>query len=549
MIDSDRHEDLGKMYSPDDQGEYTSLDEAPRFSMQGLSDVLADVGEGTDETPAEEYAMMLEVMMVDHPGWPHPAAFSWNAGMVMHILKSDPVPRELEHVQVDSLGTAYLFFYDKQGHWGLRPTYAIWIHVEEAFSEWISCSANFNISLLPPMEVWWQAVAASDHQRLRGQAENLVHNIPVVNAGESDSLGQLVGSAPQQAGRASAVEEVAEARLTSCTGAAQPCGQPPKPHCTVVGGGGSPPSSPDRGALDSDGYSTVSETAGHQHRCRGHRGSREKKWLVPARLDMLIFNSTNPGAEVMYTLWHFDVDAFLEQYDKASMCPHIFASLHGYPRKWACMLDEGKDISMQDLLMHMEKTFGNKHDYDAMIRTLYEVQQKEDETVEEYMLCILDAVTVIHRAYLECLPDQGRDLKKDRFYHGLHPYLHDALSFAMAEWPEREQACPMFDTLYTLTKKLEAGQLACIHQYTPSSNMYREKHRSYPVPAGRVAALEEEGLVLTDPVSGEDSESEVEVIDGLNMHLAQAMSRYQREEQKCFVCGSPGLAWPTPQCF
>ena len=112
---------------------------------------------------------------------------------------------------------------------------------------------------------------------------------------------------------------------------------------------------------------------------------------------------------------------------------------------------------MQDLLMHMEKTFGNKRDYDTMIRTLYEVQQREDETLEEYMLCIHDAIAVIHHAYLERLPDQGRDLKKDRFYHGLHPYLHDTLSFAMAELPKREQAYPIFDTLYTLTKKLEAG--------------------------------------------------------------------------------------------
>ena len=92
-----------------------------------------------------------------------------------------------------------------------------------------------------------------------------------------------------------------------------------------------------------------------------------------------------------------------------------------------------------------------------MIRTLYEVQQKEDETVEEYMLHIHDAVTVIHHVYLERLPDRGRDLKKDRFYHGLCPYLHDTFSFAMVELPEREQACPTFDTLYTLPKKLEAG--------------------------------------------------------------------------------------------
>ena len=125
--------------------------------MQGLSNALADVGEGMDETPAEEYTMMLEVTMADCPGQPHPPAFSWNAGMVMHVLKSDLVLRELEHVQVDGLGTAYLFFYDKQGHWGLRQdaAHVIRTHVEEAFSEWISHSAHFTISLFPLMEVWW----------------------------------------------------------------------------------------------------------------------------------------------------------------------------------------------------------------------------------------------------------------------------------------------------------------------------------------------------------------------------------------------------------
>ena len=145
------------MYSPDDQGEYMSLNEALQFSVQGLSDVLAGVGEGKDETPAEEYAIMLEVMMADYPGQLRPPTFSWNAGMVMHVLKSDPVLRELKHMQVDGPGTAYLFFYDKQGHQGLSQdtAHAIWAHMEEAFSEWILHSAHFTISLFPLMEVWW----------------------------------------------------------------------------------------------------------------------------------------------------------------------------------------------------------------------------------------------------------------------------------------------------------------------------------------------------------------------------------------------------------
>ena len=75
---------------------------------------------------------------------------------------------------------------------------------------------------------------------------------------------------------------------------------------------------------------------------------------------MPIFKSTDPGAEVTYTLWYFDVDTFLEQHDEASMHPHIFASLHGYPGKWAHTLDEGKDISAgpadahgEDVQQHM----------------------------------------------------------------------------------------------------------------------------------------------------------------------------------------------------
>ena len=140
------------------------MDEAPQFSMQGLSDVLAEVGGEMEDTPMEEYAMMLEVTMANHPGWPRPPSFSWNVGMVMHVLKSNPVLRELEHIQVDGLGTAYLSFYDKQGHCGLGQDtmHAIRTHVEEAFSEWISHSAHFTISLFALREAWRWVVATSD---------------------------------------------------------------------------------------------------------------------------------------------------------------------------------------------------------------------------------------------------------------------------------------------------------------------------------------------------------------------------------------------------
>ena len=110
----------------------------------------------------------------------------------------------------------------------------------------------------------------------------------------------------------------------------------------------------------------------------------------------------------------------------------------------------------------------------------------------------------------------------------------------MAELPEREQAWPTFYTLYTLAKKLEAGQLAHTHRYTTSSKAYRDKHRCYLMPASQVAALEEEGSASSDQVTGEDSESKVEGVGGINVHLAQVMSHYQQEERQCFMCGLPG---------
>ena len=75
--------------------------------------------------------------MADHPGCPHPPAFSWNTGMVLYVLKNDPMLRDLKHIQVDGPRMAYLFSFNKQGSQGLshEAAQAIRAHVGEAFTE------------------------------------------------------------------------------------------------------------------------------------------------------------------------------------------------------------------------------------------------------------------------------------------------------------------------------------------------------------------------------------------------------------------------------
>ena len=165
-MEPNKGEESSEMYSPDNQGEYMPEVGTPGYSIQGLSDALTalDAEMTVVQPPSEEYTLLLEFTMANCPGHLCPPAFSWNVGMVMHILKCDPALRDLEYIQVDGPGTAYLFFFNKQGHKGLtlEATQTLWTHMGEAFTEWISCSAHFAVILLPLAEGWCRANAMSE---------------------------------------------------------------------------------------------------------------------------------------------------------------------------------------------------------------------------------------------------------------------------------------------------------------------------------------------------------------------------------------------------
>ena len=118
--------------------------------------------------------------------------------MVMHMLKSDPMLRDLKHIQVDGLGMAYLYFFNKQGRHGLthEAAQAMQVHIREAFTEWISCSAHFAVNPFPLVEGWCCVVSASKQCRHQLWAKCQGLAIPTLALSESDSIPQLIGSAP-----------------------------------------------------------------------------------------------------------------------------------------------------------------------------------------------------------------------------------------------------------------------------------------------------------------------------------------------------------------
>ena len=301
-------EESDEMYSPNEQGEYTLEIGAQALTVQGLTDVLLGL-ESEDtvvEPPEEELIFQLEVTMANHPGCPHPPAFSWNASMVMHVLKNDPALRDLEYVQVDNPGTAYLFFLDKQCRCGLPAEAAemLGAYLPGAFSELISCSAHFAAVAIPLAEERHLASVGVNrcHQRLRTYPQGPALGTPF--SSESDVGPVLVGSTLPTPVKG---ERGAEGEKVSAAPASRARGRPPKKVCLIKEMlANSPPSSPDRGGADSDAASTASEMSYHSRPWQRHR---REKHLAPAKLDLPIFKSTDPSADVTYTIWRFDVQS------------------------------------------------------------------------------------------------------------------------------------------------------------------------------------------------------------------------------------------------
>ena len=99
---------------------------------------------------------------------------------------------------------------------------------------------------------------------------------------------------------------------------------------------------------------------------------------------------------------------------------------------------------VMDLLEHMDHAFGDVCEYDTMICSLYEMRQKEGESLEEYMLWIHKAVANICHAYPDRVKDQGKNLARDQFYYGLAPSLLDPWGSRWQSYLIRSKLVPVF---------------------------------------------------------------------------------------------------------
>ena len=78
MMEHEREEESGEMFSPNESGECMPHGDAVSFIVQGLRDALTAAESTVTEPlhPTDEFIIQLEVTMADQPGRPCPPAFS-----------------------------------------------------------------------------------------------------------------------------------------------------------------------------------------------------------------------------------------------------------------------------------------------------------------------------------------------------------------------------------------------------------------------------------------------------------------------------------------
>ena len=78
LMEHEREEESGEMYSANESGEYTPCGDVLNFTVQGFRDALTEAESVVTEPPppADEFIIQLEVTMVDQPGRLCPPAYS-----------------------------------------------------------------------------------------------------------------------------------------------------------------------------------------------------------------------------------------------------------------------------------------------------------------------------------------------------------------------------------------------------------------------------------------------------------------------------------------
>ena len=178
---------------------------------------------------------------------------------------------------------------------------------------------------------------------------------------------------------------------------------------------------------DRSSLSTTSSMSSRSDCSDGSRHSRQGRWHqeeAHMKINLPIIKDEDAKDAVTYQSWRWDLTVYqCAGYRDCTLLPYPIRSLQGYPGELAW--SSGTDITLDDVLMILDKHYNNVKVLDALNQELFQLQMANKETgASNWSICLSRDLQILAASFPDCFPpDYLVELKRDHFYGRLPKWL------------------------------------------------------------------------------------------------------------------------------
>ena len=137
------------------------------------------------------------------------------------------------------------------------------------------------------------------------------------------------------------------------------------------------------------------------------------------KINLPIFKDENTKDAVTYQSWRWDLTVYhCTGCRDHTLLPYAIRSLPGYPGE--LVWSSGMDITLDDVLMILDKHYNNVKVLDALNQELFQLRMADKETVSDWGVHLSRHSQILAASFPDHYPpDCVAELKRDCFYGGL----------------------------------------------------------------------------------------------------------------------------------
>ena len=150
------------------------------------------------------------------------------------------------------------------------------------------------------------------------------------------------------------------------------------------------------------------------------------------KINLPIFKDEDTKDAVTYQSWRWDLMFYQHVGCRdRTLLPYAIISLQGYPGE--LVQSSGTDITLDNVLMILDKHYNNVKVLDALKQELFQLQMADKETVSNWGICLLRHLQILAASFPDHFPpDHVVELKRDHFCGGFPKQLKVIVAYLKA---------------------------------------------------------------------------------------------------------------------